>query len=126
MQTRLHSLLETSVQVISDVAINVLIAAPLAYYLYDIKTNVIAEMIFLLTTINFGKSYAIRRYYNIKKITVLNLKAKCDELNQKISSIQEITKKRWDNIDKVIDIFKYGILLLLLSNLVTLFFVILL
>lgn len=61
-----------------------------------------------------------------KKITVLNLKAKCDELNQKISSIQEITKKRWDNIDKVIDIFKYGILLLLLSNLVTLFFVILL
>ena len=61
-----------------------------------------------------------------KKITVLNLKAKCDELNQKITSIQEITKKRWDNIDKVIDIFKYGILLLLLSNLVTLFFVILL
>lgn len=61
-----------------------------------------------------------------KKITVLNLKAKCDELNQKITSIQDITKKRWDNIDKVIDIFKYGILLLLLSNLVTLFFVILL
>ena len=61
-----------------------------------------------------------------KKITVLNLKAKCDDLNQKITAIQEITKKRWDNIDKVIDIFKYGILLLLLSNLVTLFFVILL
>lgn len=59
-----------------------------------------------------------------KKTNVTNLKKQCDQLNEKITSIQDITKKRWDNIDKVIDIFKTGILLLIFLNLAILFFVV--
>jgi len=60
----------------------------------------------------------------IKKTNVTNLKTQCDQLNEKITNIQDITKKRWDNIDKVIDIFKTGILLLIFLNLAILFFVV--
>lgn len=60
----------------------------------------------------------------IKKTNVTNLKKQCDQLNEKITNIQDITKKRWDNIDKVIDIFKTGILLLIFLNLAILFFVV--
>lgn len=59
-----------------------------------------------------------------KKTNVTNLKKQCDQLNEKITNIQDITKKRWDNIDKVIDIFKTGILLLIFLNLAILFFVV--
>jgi hypothetical protein len=59
-----------------------------------------------------------------KKENVTNLKQRCDELNEKITSIQDITKKRWDNIDQVIDIFKTGIILLIGLNLIILFFVV--
>jgi len=59
-----------------------------------------------------------------KKTNVTNLKKQCDQLNEKITNIQDITKKRWDNIDKVIDIFKTGILLLFFLNLAILFFVV--
>jgi len=60
----------------------------------------------------------------IKKTNVTNLKKQCDQLNEKITNIQDITKNRWDNIDKVIDIFKTGILLLIFLNLTILFFVV--
>lgn len=60
----------------------------------------------------------------VKKTNVTNLKKQCDQLNQKITDIQDITKKRWDNIDKVIDIFKTGIVLLICLNLIILFFVV--
>ena len=60
----------------------------------------------------------------IKKTNVTNLKKQCDQLNEKITNIQDITKNRWDNIDKVIDIFKTGILLLIFLNLAILFFVV--
>jgi len=59
-----------------------------------------------------------------KKTNVINLKKQCDQLNEKITNIQDITQKRWDNIDKVIDIFKTGILLLIFLNLAILFFVV--
>jgi len=58
-----------------------------------------------------------------KKTNVINLKKQCDHLNEKITDIQDITKERWDNIDKVIDIFKTGIILLIALNLIILFFV---
>jgi len=58
-----------------------------------------------------------------KKTNVINLKKQCDQLNEKITDIQDITKERWDNIDKVIDIFKTGIILLIALNLIILFFV---
>jgi len=59
-----------------------------------------------------------------KKTNVTNLKKQCDQLNEKITNIQDITRKRWDNIDKVIDVFKTGILLLIFLNLAILFFVV--
>lgn len=59
-----------------------------------------------------------------KKENVTNLKQRCDELNEKITSIQDITKKRWDKIDQVIEIFKTGIILLIGLNLIILFFVV--
>ena len=59
-----------------------------------------------------------------KKENITNLKQRCDELNEKITSIQDITKKRWDNIDNVINIFKIGIFLLIFLNLFTLFFLV--
>lgn len=64
MQTKIQSLTETTVQVMSDLGINVLIASPLAYLLYNIDSEVIVELIVIMTIINYGKSYAIRRYYN--------------------------------------------------------------
>lgn len=67
MQTKTESLVETTVQVMSDLSINVLIASPLAYLLYNIDSEVIVELIVIMTVINYGKSYAIRRYYNKKR-----------------------------------------------------------
>ena len=59
-----------------------------------------------------------------KKTNVTNLKAQCDQLNEKITNIQELTKNRWENIDQVIDVFKTGIFLLIFLNLIILFFVV--
>jgi hypothetical protein len=67
MQTKKQSLVETTIQIVSDTAINAFIAAPLAYFFYDVKSKVIIELIVIMTLINFGKSYVIRRYYNNKK-----------------------------------------------------------
>ena len=61
-----------------------------------------------------------------KKKAVLNLKQQCDDLNEKITNIQELTKTRWDGIDRVIDIFKNGIILLIVLNLIILLFVVVL
>ena len=66
MQTKIQSLVETTIQVMSDLGINVLIASPLAYLLYNINSEVIVELILIMTIINYGKSYAIRRYYDQK------------------------------------------------------------
>ena len=59
-----------------------------------------------------------------KKTNVTNLKKQCDQLNEKITGIQELTKTRWDNIDNVINVFKTGIILLIFLNLAILFFVV--
>jgi len=59
-----------------------------------------------------------------KKTNVTNLKKQCDQLNEKITGIQELTKRRWDNIDNVINVFKTGIILLIFLNLAILFFVV--
>lgn len=59
-----------------------------------------------------------------KKTSVTNLKAQCDQLNEKITSIQQLTKNRWDNIDRIINIFKTAIVVLIILNLVILFFVV--
>jgi hypothetical protein len=67
MQSKKQSIIETTMQVVSDTAINVFIAAPLAYFFYNVKSKVIIELIIIMTLINFGKSYVIRRYYNNKK-----------------------------------------------------------
>ena len=66
-QSKKQSIVETTMQVISDTAINTFIAAPLAYFFYGVNTDVITELIIIMTLINFGKSYVIRRYYNNKK-----------------------------------------------------------
>ena len=67
MQSKKQSVVESAMQVVSDVVINVFIAAPLAYFFYGVKSRVIIELIAIMTIINFGKSYVIRRYYNNKK-----------------------------------------------------------
>lgn len=66
MQNKSQSLVETTIQVISDVAGNVFIAIPMAYYLHNIKLEAITEIFFVMLIYNFGKSYGIRRYYNQK------------------------------------------------------------
>ena len=67
MQSKKESFVETAAQVISDIAGNVFIAVPLAYFLHDIKLEAITEIFFIMLTYNFGKSYVIRRYYSNKK-----------------------------------------------------------
>jgi hypothetical protein len=59
----------------------------------------------------------------IKKTNITNLKKQLIHLNEKIIDIQEITKTRWDDIDKVINIFMIGILLSISLNLVILYLV---
>jgi hypothetical protein len=66
MQSKKQSIIETTIQVVSDTAINAFIAAPLAYLFYGVKSKVIIELIMIMTLINFGKSYVIRRYYNTR------------------------------------------------------------
>lgn len=66
MQTKKQSVVETTMQIVSDTAINTFIAAPLAYFFYEVNSKVIIELIIIMTLINFGKSYVIRRYYNEK------------------------------------------------------------
>lgn len=41
---------------------NVLIAGPLAYFFYGVKTEAVIELIIIMTTINFIKTYGIRRW----------------------------------------------------------------
>ena len=112
MQTKKQSLIETSLQVLTDVALNITVAAPLAYFFHNVKTEVITELIIIMTIINFVKSYLIRRLGNY------------GELKKRITDIQDITKERWNNIDKVIDIFKTGVILLICLNFIILFFVV--
>jgi hypothetical protein len=50
------------------------------------------------------------------------LKEKCNKLEQRLKQIEAITKTRWTNIDKVINIFKLAIAILLFINLTILFF----
>ena len=64
MQTKKQSLIETSLQVLTDVALNITVAAPLAYFFHNVKTEVITELIIIMTIINFVKSYLIRRLGN--------------------------------------------------------------
>jgi hypothetical protein len=64
VQTKTQSIIETTIQVVSDTAINTFVAAPLAYFFYGVKSKVIIELIIIMTLINFGKTYVIRRYYN--------------------------------------------------------------
>jgi ABC-type spermidine/putrescine transport system permease subunit I len=67
MQSKKQSIVETTAQVVFDVAGNVFIAVPLAYFLHDIKLEAITEIFFIMLTYNFWKSYVIRRYFRNKK-----------------------------------------------------------
>jgi|DEB0MinimDraft_4_1074332.scaffolds.fasta_scaffold00037_23 hypothetical protein len=58
------------------------------------------------------------------KKNVTNLKKQCDNLASQLKSIEDLTRVRWDNIDKVINIFKYSIAIIILINLTILFFII--
>ena len=66
MQSKIASISETTLQVLSDVGWNVLILSPLAYYRHGIKTEAITELFVLSLIYNFVKSYAIRRKFNKK------------------------------------------------------------
>ena len=57
-----------------------------------------------------------------KKENVTSLKNKYDELNEKITGIQELTKTRWMGIDKTLYLFKNCLFLLIFLNLVTISF----
>ena len=61
MQTRLESIKETTLQVLTDIGINMCIAVPLARWVHNIESKVIFDIMVIMTIINFGKSYAIRR-----------------------------------------------------------------
>lgn len=61
MQSKLNSLKETSLQVITDIGINMCIAVPLARFLHNIESKAILDIMVIMTIINFGKTYAIRR-----------------------------------------------------------------
>lgn len=128
MQSKKQSIIETTIQVVSDTAINAFIAAPLAYLFYGVKSKVIIELIMIMTLINFEKAMSLEdittQDITTKKTNVTNLKKQCDQLNEKITGIQELTKRRWDNIDNVINVFKTGIILLIFLNLAILFFVV--
>ena len=71
MQSKKQSFIETFLQVLTDLALNITVAAPLAYFSHNVKTEVITELIIIMTILNFVKSYFIRRlgnYYDkIKK-----------------------------------------------------------
>jgi hypothetical protein len=56
------------------------------------------------------------------KKNVTNLKNQCDKLALQLKSIEDLT--RWDNIDQVINIFKYSIAIIILINLTILFLII--
>lgn len=61
MQSKLNSLKETSLQVITDIGINMCIAVPLARFLHNVESKAILDIMVIMTIINFGKTYAIRR-----------------------------------------------------------------
>jgi hypothetical protein len=67
VQSKKQSIIETTTQVVSDVAGNLSIAAPLAYFLHDVKLEAITEIFFVMLIYNFGKSYGVRRYFNQKR-----------------------------------------------------------
>jgi hypothetical protein len=58
------------------------------------------------------------------KKNVTNLKNQCDKLALQLKSIEDLTRIRWDNIDQVINIFKYSIAIIILINLTILFLII--
>jgi hypothetical protein len=57
------------------------------------------------------------------KKNVTNLKKQCDKLALQLKSIEDLTRVRWDNIDQVINIFKYSIAIIILINLPILFLI---
>jgi len=61
VQSKLSSLKETSLQVLTDIGINMCIAAPLARFLHNIESSAILDIMVIMAIINFGKTYAIRR-----------------------------------------------------------------
>lgn len=61
MQSKRNSIKETSLQVLTDIALNVCVAAPLARFVHGIESRAIIDIMVIMTIINFGKSYAIRR-----------------------------------------------------------------
>jgi len=61
VQTRLNSIKETALQVLTDIGINMCIAVPLARLLHNIESKAILDIMVIMTIINFGKTYAIRR-----------------------------------------------------------------
>jgi hypothetical protein len=61
VQSKLNSLKETSLQVITDIGINMCIAVPLARFLHNVESKAILDIMVIMTIINFGKTYAIRR-----------------------------------------------------------------
>jgi hypothetical protein len=61
VQTKLSSLKETSLQVLTDIGINMCIAVPLARFLHNVESKAILDIMVIMTIINFGKTYAIRR-----------------------------------------------------------------
>ena len=44
------------------------------------------------------------------------LKEKCNKLEERLKDIEKLTKTRWSNIDKVINLFQIAILFLLGIN----------
>jgi hypothetical protein len=58
------------------------------------------------------------------KKNVTNLKNQCDKLALQLKSIEDLTRVRWDNIDQVINIFKYSIAIIIFINLTILFLII--
>lgn len=51
-----------------------------------------------------------------KKESIKTLKNKCDAMQNKLASIEAMTKIRWDNIDVVINKFVLSVSILLVLN----------
>jgi hypothetical protein len=58
------------------------------------------------------------------KKNVTNLKKQCDKLELQLKSIEDLTRIRWNNIDSVINVFKYSVVMIIVMNLVILFILI--
>lgn len=61
MQSKLNSLKETSLHVLTDIGMNMCIAVPLARFLHNVESKAILDIMVIMAIINFGKTYGIRR-----------------------------------------------------------------